>query len=144
MEFFLQDTLKTTFWMENLTQRLTLSGLFFPTIRALFMSFKKEQGRTSSIPPPLLRTWKMVYKNVVLKKFEILNALGLQRYWKRLQNRCFPVNIAKSIRTPFLQNNGWTSVSWILKHFLVVTKLVFARRISKQWLWKEFIAIAIS
>ena len=30
LEFFLLDTLKTTFWMEILTQRWTLSGPFFP------------------------------------------------------------------------------------------------------------------
>ena len=30
LEDFLLDTRKTTFWMENLTQRWTLSGSFFP------------------------------------------------------------------------------------------------------------------
>ena len=40
------------------------------------------------------------------------NKIGGLQAWnfiaKRLQHRCFPVNIAKSLRTTFLQNNsGW-------------------------------------
>ena len=43
--FFLLDTLKTAFWIENLTQIWIQSGPFFPKIRALFLIFKKEQWR---------------------------------------------------------------------------------------------------
>ena len=48
---FLLDTLKTTFWMEYLTQKQTLSGLFFPKIRELFSIFKKGPGRFPPSPP---------------------------------------------------------------------------------------------
>ena len=41
---------------------------------------------------------------------------------KRLQNRCFPVNIAKFLRAPFLQNTSgccfWTVKGKILEHAL--------------------------
>ena len=41
LEFFLQGTLRTTFWMENLTQRWTQSaGPFFPKSGYLFSIFQ--------------------------------------------------------------------------------------------------------
>ena len=43
VEFFLQDTVKTTFRMKNLTQRWTQSGPFFK-FRALFGFSKKDRG----------------------------------------------------------------------------------------------------
>ena len=36
LEFFLLDTLKTTFWMANLTKRWTQSGNFFPKLEHSF------------------------------------------------------------------------------------------------------------
>ena len=45
--FFPLDTLKTIFWMENLTQWWTQSGFFFPKSR-LYFRFQKGHGR-----PPL-------------------------------------------------------------------------------------------
>ena len=53
---FLLDTLKTTFWMEKLTQNWTQLGLLSPKIGETFLIFKKGQGK----PPPLvahLDTW---------------------------------------------------------------------------------------
>ena len=49
LEFFLLHTTKTTSWIENLTQRWTQSGPFFPKTSKPFSTFKKEHGR----PPPL-------------------------------------------------------------------------------------------
>ena len=63
----------------------------------------------------------MFYKKTVLKNFAIFT--GKHRYWslflinlhvlkiykfikKRLQHRCFPVNIVKFLRTPILKNIG--------------------------------------
>ena len=51
MEFFLLDTLKTTFWIEYLTQRWTLSGPFSEKSRHFFRFSKKGRG---GLPlPPL-------------------------------------------------------------------------------------------
>ena len=41
LEFFLLDTLKTTFWMEIITQKWIQPGFFFPKIRMLLSNFKK-------------------------------------------------------------------------------------------------------
>ena len=50
LKFFPLDTLKTTFWMANLTEGWTQLGHFFPKIRALFLIFKKWQGRSPPLP----------------------------------------------------------------------------------------------
>ena len=42
--FFLLDTLKTTFWMENLTQRWIQSGTFFTKSGHFFLFSKKGRG----------------------------------------------------------------------------------------------------
>ena len=70
LEFFLLDTIKTTFWMEILTQRWTLSGPFFPKIRALFMIFKKGRGGLSP-SPPFCTPERRSIKKVALKHFAI-------------------------------------------------------------------------
>ena len=51
LDFSLQDTLKTTFLMENLTQRWTLVGPFLSKIRRLFPISKKRKGRPPPSPP---------------------------------------------------------------------------------------------
>ena len=57
-EFFLLDTLKTAFLMENLTQRWTQSGSFFSLrIRALFSIFKKFRGDSFTL---FARLWVWV------------------------------------------------------------------------------------
>ena len=52
---------------------------------------------------------------------------------KRRQHRCFPVNIAKFLRTPFLQNTSgvcfWTGKGKRLEHTLEYT---YHRQISRQ------------
>ena len=47
-ELFLLDTLKTTFWMENLTQKWKQSGHFLQNQGTFFSIFKIGQG---SLPP---------------------------------------------------------------------------------------------
>ena len=46
---FLRDTLKTTFWMENLIQRWAQSGTSCSKITAFFSVFRIEQGKP--LPP---------------------------------------------------------------------------------------------
>ena len=54
LEFFLLDTLKTTFWMENWTQRWKQSGPFFPKSGALLLIFKKGLSLSPSCTPAIL------------------------------------------------------------------------------------------
>ena len=49
--FFLLDTLKTTFWTENLTQRRTQSGPLFPNSGHFFLFSKKGRGGLLLLPP---------------------------------------------------------------------------------------------
>ena len=43
-KYFLLDIAKTTFWMKNLTQRLTQLGPFFPKLGHFFWSSKNTKG----------------------------------------------------------------------------------------------------
>ena len=60
LELFLLDTLKTTFWMEDSTQRWTQLGPFFPKVRALFWIFKKGQGIRSIIESWSKEVWSLL------------------------------------------------------------------------------------
>ena len=51
MEFFLLDTLKTTFCMEDLTQGWTQLEPFFQT-QGTFFDFQKRVGEAYPPPPP--------------------------------------------------------------------------------------------
>ena len=44
LDFFLLDTLKTRFWMKNLTERWTHSTFIFPKSRQFFFIFQKSRG----------------------------------------------------------------------------------------------------
>ena len=50
-EFFLLDALKTTFWMENLTQKWTQLGHFFTKSGHFFSIFKIGKRRPAYLPP---------------------------------------------------------------------------------------------
>ena len=56
LEFFLQDTIKATFWMENLTERWTQSRPFYPK-SGLFFDFQKKTGENSSTYPLVSHLW---------------------------------------------------------------------------------------
>ena len=58
LEFFLLDTLKITFWTENVTQRWIQSGPFFSEIRTFLKIFKKGHGGPS--PFLLFPSWTPV------------------------------------------------------------------------------------
>ena len=51
LEFFLLNTLKTTFWMANLTKGWTHSGHFFPKSGHFFWFLKKDRGGLPPSPP---------------------------------------------------------------------------------------------
>ena len=48
--FFVLDTIKTTFWMDNITQRCTPSRPSFPKSGHFFW-FSKRAGKVSPLPP---------------------------------------------------------------------------------------------
>ena len=56
-------------------------------------------------PPPLMFSWE-IYKSFKTAEAATGGALkkGLQRVKKRIQHRCFPVNIAKFLKTPIMKN----------------------------------------
>ena len=74
-EIFLLDTPKTTFWMENLTQRLTKSGPFFQT---LFWIFINWQGR-----PPCPSCM-----SVNVAEYALMS-LNIPKYLERCLNKVF-------------------------------------------------------
>ena len=74
LQFFLPDILKTTFWMENLTQRLTQSWLFFK-ILGYFLRFSKRTGGAplSPLSPLVVCLW--VWLNMCQYPWIYLNIL---------------------------------------------------------------------
>ena len=62
VEFFLLHTPKTTFWMENLTQRWTKSGYFFPKSMYFFYFHKRAVEITSSPLVARLRAWLNIHQ----------------------------------------------------------------------------------
>ena len=81
-EFFLLDILKTTSWIDNLTQRWTKIRAFFSKISALFSIFKKGHVRPLPFPPWVERlkllfgfTQIQIYKLVEKIKRPALNSL---------------------------------------------------------------------
>ena len=83
----------------------------------LFEVNSKDEGnwrrlirRRSSHPRGSIKSCSEKFRNFHRKTpaleslFKSCRILGLQLYWKRLQHRCFPVNIAKFLRTPILKN----------------------------------------
>ena len=85
LEIFLVDILKTTFWMENLTQRWTQLGPFFLKSAQLFRFSEKnrEVKYPASTKPPL--SWKMypeIYSKIILfAKRSILNIWQCSEYF---------------------------------------------------------------
>ena len=62
--FFLLDALKTTFWMENLTQKCHSKG-FPPENQGTYFNFWKREGEASAkSPPKLINTVKFFILDV--------------------------------------------------------------------------------
>ena len=57
LEFFLLDTLKTTFWMENLTQRWIQSGPFYSKSGYFCRFWKKGKGGLPLFPLSCAPAW---------------------------------------------------------------------------------------
>ena len=56
-------------------------------------------------------------KKLFLKILQIHNkktCVGVSFLIKKLQHRCFPVNFMKFVRTPFLQNNSWQMLLYMI------------------------------
>ena len=93
-------------------------------------------GSSSEVLCPLL-AWRVLLtsEKVTLKNFTIFT--GIYLCWslflktcnfikKRLQHKCFPVNIAKFSRTPILKNN--------CKRLLLITyKICFLKNVLFRW-----------
>ena len=97
-------------------------GIFFSRLGHFFPEFEKRQERPPSPSPTLyLRAWKTeaVVQSCSVKKvfLEILlRPATLSK--KRLWHRCFPVNFAKFLRTPFFTEH----LRWLLLEELFASK----------------------
>ena len=85
-------------------------------------SHRIDQG---SIKKGVLKNSRNSQENTCVRDYFLikLHASILQLCDKRLWQRCFPVNLAKSLRTPFLQN---TSGRVFLKFITPVDKGLFS------------------
>ena len=90
LEFFLLDTLKTTFWMEYFTEKWTISGPFVPQIRALFSIFKK--GARAVFPLPS-HSCAPEYTKCVCSALENVSALLSRVYNELIWLLCFQLNL---------------------------------------------------
>ena len=68
-------------------------------------SYTKERHRKCSIKKPVLKNFAVFTGKHLCWSLFLINVAGLRlvTYLKRLQHRCFPVNIAKFLRTPILK-----------------------------------------
>ena len=62
LEFFLVDTFKTTFWVENVTQRWTPTGPFFPKSGCFFFFSKTSRGGLPSPQTVHLWMWQNMHQ----------------------------------------------------------------------------------
>ena len=82
---------------------------------------KKSNVRVEKQPPEVFYKKKGVLKNFQQNSQETTCARASFLLKKRLWHRCFPVNFAKFVRTPFLQNTSG--------------RLLLYRQIEKPWLF---------
>ena len=90
-------------------------SIFSLVLLKIFQNFRKTSRKKS--------TQKQLFSRVLQDRFlkKFANFTSKHQCWsyfltkspeiKRLQNRCFPVNFAKLLRTPFLQNTSKTCFS---------------------------------
>ena len=106
LEIFLPDTLKTTFWMENLTQRWTQSGLFFPKYRHFFR-FSKRAGKTSPLHPSCMPENTLISLNLPeypLKSFnKLVYARALKYGWSSYM-------FERLLKMPWVLRKPWFSI----------------------------------
>ena len=106
LEIFLPDTLKTTFWMGNLTQRWTQSGLFFPKYRHFFR-FSKRAGKTSPLNPSCMPENALISLNLPeypLKSFnKLFYARALKYGWSSYM-------FERLLKMPWVLRKPWFSI----------------------------------
>ena len=119
LEIFFLDTLKTTFWTKNLTQRPKQSGLFFPKSGHLspFSIFKKGKGSLSSSP--------LVFAPVRVAEYAPVS-LNITKYPWKCFNKLFWICQGSEY--------AWSS-------FMFDRLLKMPRILNKQgfWIWKRCI-----
>ena len=100
-----------------------------------FISLVQKQQLTYSysyiVVPVQKQPPEVFYKKCVLKSFAKFTGKHLRQSLcfnkvagltlatlleKRLWHWCFPVNFAKCLRTPFLQNSSWRLLLFVVKH----------------------------
>ena len=77
---------------------------------------------TVLLTSPEVATWVVLYKKLLLKILQYSQentCAGVSFIKRRFQHRCFPVNIAKCLRTPILKNN----CEWLLLHLTLRSHL---------------------
>ena len=120
LEFFLLDTVKTTFQMKDLIQKWTQSGFFSPKIRALFSIFKKRTGEASP-RSPYLRAWHVWMKPAFLLltlTWQTLSTLNV--CMKTLNELCFSL----SLGILCLQNLYLDKYHWFIQSTLKIPTIV--------------------
>ena len=78
LKSFILDTLKTTFWMTDLTQRSTQLGSFFP----------KKQGR-STLSPVILRQWVWLH----MRQYPWISLNILENAWANFFDNASALNV---------------------------------------------------
>ena len=96
LEFFLQGTIKTTFWMENLTDRWTQSRPFYPKSRLFFRFSKKDRGELLHLHPSFASVSVTELASISLNIHKIslkcLNKLFYTRALNMLDHLAYPTN----------------------------------------------------
>ena len=131
-----RNTWKTLFKF-FISELLQLFILRKPVNGLVFYSFTYRSSRRR------YSVWKDVLKNFVKFTAKHLN----QSLWqRRLWHLCFPVNIAKFLRTPFLQNKSgrlllyvflpWNNCTvFFYKNYVNRTYALLFLRILPKWPW---------
>ena len=91
----------------------------------IFMDNIIPSGFTVLLTPPEAGTGVILYKKLLLKILEYSQentCVGVSFIKRRAQHRCFPVNIAKCLRTPILKNSyEWRLLRLTLRSHLRVS-----------------------
>ena len=113
---------------------------FFILIKITILSDCRSSHRRCSVIKGVLRNFvKFTQKHLCRVSFWIikLQAEACNLLKKRVWHTCFPVNFAKFLRKPFLQNTSGRLLLWLLKLFICSCHLVTDR-------WASYIYFILS
>ena len=97
----------------NVESQVTVIGKTLTLLKQEDMILNRGSHQRRSIKKGVLRnfgifTWKYLWQSLFLIKLQALGVRPASLLKKRLWRKCFPVNFAKFLGTPFLQNaSGW-------------------------------------